>query len=336
MNKGLPFVKTDLHIHLDGAVDPKTLFELGLERDIDMPAKTLEEFTPFVIAEPDCKSVNEYLEKFALPTKILQDKAALTRIAGELVERLDNRMLGYAEIRFAPQIHTHKGLTQQDAIDAVLEGINNANRINGIKTGLILCAMSFGDPEGNKAQNLETIELAGQYTGCGVNAVDLAGAERLYPLSDFSYVFKKARELGLSYTCHAGDSDGPSSVRTAVMEFGSRRIGHGHRVYDDPELCELVRDLGVTFEICLTSNIQCDSQPSYKLHPAKKMLDMGINVTLCTDNPVIAGVTIDSEYETAKKYAGFNDADLVKMSKNAINAAFISDEEKRVLQNIFK
>ena len=335
MKKEYAFVKTDLHLHLDGAVDPKTLFELGLERGVDLPAKTLEQFIPFIVAEPDCKSVNEYLEKFALPTKILQDKAALTRIAKELIERIDAQKLGYAEVRFAPQIHTQKGLSQQDAVDAVIEGMNSADRRNGIKTGLILCAMSFGDPESNKAENLETIETGKQYIGRGVNAVDLAGAETLYPLSDFGYVFDKARELGLPYTCHAGDSDGPDSVRAAVMEFGSRRIGHGHRVFDDKELCEIVRDLGVTFEISLTSNIQCDSQPSYALHPAKKMLDMGINVTLCTDNPVIAGVTIDSEYETAVKYAGFSENDLIKMSKNAINAAFITDAEKQQFLSIY-
>jgi len=322
MIKNYPFIKTDLHLHLDGAVDPKTLLELGLERDVDLPARTLEEFIPFVIASPGCKSVNEYLEKFALPTKILQDKPALTRIAKELVERIDSQSVGYAEIRFAPQIHTHNGISQQDAVDAVIEGMNNAERKNGVKTGLILCAMSFGDPQGNKTENLETIELAKQYIGHGVNAVDLAGAEKLYPLSDFIYVFDKARELNLPYTCHAGDSDGPDSVRTAVTQFGSRRIGHGHRVFDDKDLCEIVRDLGVTFEICLTSNVQCDSQPSYALHPAKKMLDFGIKVTLCTDNPVIAGVTIDSEYETAVKYAGFTAADLIKMSENALYAAF--------------
>jgi len=322
MSNKHPFIVTDLHLHLDGAVDPKTLLELGLERGIDLPAKTLEDFIPFVVAEPDCRSVNEYLEKFALPTKILQDKAALTRVARELVERIDAELVGYAEVRFAPQIHTHKGLSQQDAVEAVIEGLACAERKNGIKTGLILCAMSFGDPESNKFENLETIETAKLYIGRGVNAVDLAGMEKLYPLSDFLYVFDKARELGLPYTCHAGDSDGPDSVRTAVLEFGSRRIGHGHHVFDDKELCEIVRDLGVTFEICLTSNIQCDSQPSYALHPAKKMLDMGINVTLCTDNPVIAGVTIHSEYEKAVKYAGFTESDLVKMSKNAINAAF--------------
>ena len=325
------FVKTDLHLHLDGAVKPETLLELGLERGVDLPATTLEDFTQFVVVSKDCRSVNEYLEKFELPTTILQDKEALARVAYELVERLDSQFLGYAEIRFAPQIHTRKGLTQQNAVEAVISGMNSAKRKNGIKTGLILCAMSLGDPQGNRDQNLTTVDVAKSFLGRGVNAVDLAGMEKLYPLSDFSYVFSRARELEIPFTCHAGDSDGPQSVRTAVMEFGSRRIGHGHRVFDDKELCEIVKEKGVTFEISLTSNIQCHSQPSYEMHPAKKMLDMGINVTLCTDNPIIAGVTIDSEYDVALNRAGFTHGDLVKMSKIAINAAFISQEDKQKL-----
>ncbi|MCL2080227.1 MAG: adenosine deaminase, partial [Oscillospiraceae bacterium] len=161
-NKIRNFIKTDLHLHLDGAVEPKTLFELGTEREIDLPADNLEAFIPFVAADPDCRSVNEYLEKFALPTKILQDKSALHRIAKELVERLDRQFIGYAEIRFAPQLHTKKGMTQSEAVEAVIDGIGAASRNNGVKTGLILCAMSWGDAKKNKEENLETVDVAKQ------------------------------------------------------------------------------------------------------------------------------------------------------------------------------
>jgi adenosine deaminase len=222
-------------------------------------------------------------------------------------------------------------LTQPDAVEAVIAGMNAAERGNGIETGLILCAMSFGDASKNQAENIETVDVAKQYLGRGVNAIDLAGAEALCPISDFAYVFKKARELNIPFTCHAGDSGGVLSVRTAVLEFGAKRIGHGHMLIEDKELCDIVRSTGVTLEICLTSNIHCTTQPSYELHPAKKLLDMGINVTLNTDNPCISGVTIDSEYDVALKYAGFCYDDLVKMSKNAVNAAFISEQDKQRL-----
>ncbi|MCL2368355.1 MAG: adenosine deaminase, partial [Oscillospiraceae bacterium] len=178
------FVKTDLHLHLDGAIAPQTLLELGLERGINLPATDLEAFIPYVMVDPDCKSVNEYLTKFDLPERILQDSETLARVARELVERLDAQGLGYAEIRFAPQQHTKKGLSQSEAVEAVIAGMDSAARPNGLQTGLILCTMSYGDASLNRAENLETVEIAKQYLGRGVSAIDLAGVEGLCPFTD--------------------------------------------------------------------------------------------------------------------------------------------------------
>ena len=325
------FPKIDLHLHLDGAIAPCTLFELAKERNIPLPAGSPEELKPFVVVNPDCRSVNEYLEKFDLPTKVLQDEAALKTVARELVERLINQGVTYAEIRFAPQHHTHKGISQKDAIEAVLAGIREGTHKKEIDIGLILCAMSFGNAEINKDANLETVRLAAEMRSAGVDAVDLAGSEGLCPLSDFSYVFDLAKELGLNYTCHAGDSQNSETVKTAIFDFGSRRIGHGHRIYDDLELCAAAIEKGVTLEICLTSNIHCQSQASYEAHPAKKLLTMGLSVCLNTDNPIISGVTLDSEYDVAVSKAGFTEKDLIIMNINSVNASFMPIAKKEVL-----
>ena len=172
------FPKLDLHLHLDGSMLPESAWEMAKERGIEMPADNLDDFKKFIVVTADCRSVNEYLEKFELPLQILQDKAAISRTARELVIMLAEQGLVYAEIRFAPQLHMRKGLTQEDAIEAVLEGVNQGiAETKSIDIGVICCAMSIGLETVNKDENLETVRAAKKYLGKRVVAVDLAGAE---------------------------------------------------------------------------------------------------------------------------------------------------------------
>ena len=145
-------------------------------------------------------------------------------------------------------------------------------------------------------ENLQTVRLTRQYLGSGVVGLDLAGAEGIVPLENFHPIFDLARELSLPFTCHAGDSQGPETVR-AALDFGAKRIGHGHHIYDDPTLWPRAIRQGVTLEICPTSNIQCKTQPSYALHPAKRLLDAGLRVTISTDNMTLAAVTLEEGTE---------------------------------------
>lgn len=319
------FPKIDLHCHLDGAMRPETAMLLAAERGISVPAKDLDDFRNFISVTADCRDVNEYLKRFDLPLSIMQDSESLYRTAFELVEMQYMQGLRWAEIRFAPQLHCRKGLTQQAAIDAVSSGVVDACRkYESIKVGLILCMMSFGNPALNDAANRETIELTKKNLGSVVRGIDLAGAEGLTPLSSYGYLFEIIRAYKLPFTCHAGDSQGPDTVLDA-LNFGARRIGHGHHIIDDPSLVErAIRD-GVTLEICITSNIQCSTQPSYEQHPIKRLYDAGVKTTLNTDNMVLSGVTLDSEYRLATERCGFTVADIIKMNINSANASFMPD-----------
>ncbi|MPN12656.1 Aminodeoxyfutalosine deaminase [bioreactor metagenome] len=150
------------------------------------------------------------------------------------------------------------------------------------------------------------------------------------PLKNFAPIFALATKLGLPFTCHAGDSQGPDTVRDA-MDFGAKRIGHGHHIADDEALCRrAVRD-GVTLEICPTSNIQCQSQPSYAAHPAKRLLVAGLRVTINTDNMILSGIDLDIEYDHCLNDMGFSRADLVKMLHYSADAAFVSETERQAL-----
>lgn len=325
------FPKIDLHLHLDGSVLPETAWELARKEGIVPEGMGFETFRREAAVLEPCKDVNECLEKFELPLRILQDGDALARVTRELVCLLASQGVIYAEIRFAPQLHTRKGMGQREAVEAVLRGRAEGMREHPeIGIGILLCAMSIGAETLNMAENLETVRLAAEYLGKGVAALDLAGAEGIVPLRNFRPVFDLAKELGVPFTCHGGDSQDSETVRDA-LDFGSVRIGHGHHIFEDRTLCErAVRD-GVTFEICPTSNIRCRSRENYAAHPAKALLDQGVRVTINTDNMTIFDVDLDREYTHCIEEMGFTEADIKKTLVYAAEAAFLPDEEKEKL-----
>lgn len=325
------FPKLDLHLHLDGSVPPETLFQLAKEQGVPVPGETLSGYLEYIRRCARCGSVNEYLKMFDLPVAVMQDGNSLARVTRELICLLYRQNLAYAEIRFAPQLHTRKGLSQAEAVEAVLAGREQGlKECPGFDVGILCCMMCIGPETANWKENAETVEVTRAYLDRGVVGLDLAGAEGIVPLKNFAPLFQRAAELGIPCTCHAGDSQGPDTVRDA-MGFGARRIGHGHHIYDDPELVQRAIREGITIEVCPTSNIQCMTQPSYGQHPAKKLLDMGLNVTINTDNMTFAGVDLEAEYGHCLGEMGFTPEDLVKMSEISVRADFLPQEKKKAL-----
>ena len=325
------FPKVELHLHLDGSIPPETMWKLMISEGIDLPIATYEQFLTWLKETADCRDVNHYLERFELPLQILQTKENLALVTEKLIDVLASQNYRYAEIRFAPQLHLRRGMTQRDAIDAVLEGRKRGEENNpGIKTGIILCAMSIGPETLNMEENLETVRLTKEYLGKGVCACDLAGAEGIVPLKNFHPIFDLARTLDIPFTCHAGDSQMCDTIIDA-LDFGTKRIGHGHHIYNDNSLWKRATDNGVTLEICPTSNIQCSTQPSYEEHPAKKLFDAGIRITINTDNMTLAAVTLDDEYDHCLNEMGFSYNDLIKMNIYATEALFTDEDEKQTI-----
>lgn len=323
--------KIELHLHLDGAVPPELMWQMAQEQGVALPCATLDAFENWLVQTADCRDVNTYLARFELPLQLMQDASALTRITAAVLQTLVRQGHCYDEVRFAPQLHTRAGLTQHDAIKAVLAGRQQVlENCPDYRCGILLCAMSIGPETANMEENLETVRLSREFLGQGVVGLDLAGAEGIVPLRNFSPVFELARELDVPCTCHAGDSQDAQTVRDA-LDFGVRRIGHGHRIFEDPVLIRRAIDSGVTLEICPTSNIQCKTQPSYAEHPAKRLLDAGVRVTLSTDNMTLAATTMDMEYRHAVAEMGFTAQDLAQMAVYAAEAAFLPPEEKQAL-----
>ena len=308
--KNIP--KVELHLHLDGSVRLDTASKLT--------GKSIEEVRSLMIAKEKCHDLNEYLTKFNLANEIMQSQENLTRIAKELVEDLKKDNVIYAEVRFAPLLHTKKGLTGEKVIEAVLLGLKDED----LKVNLILCMMrqfSFED-------NLKTIELASKYLDKGVVAIDLAGAEALYPTASFEKLFQIAKDKNIPFTIHAGEADGKDSILSAI-NFKTKRIGHGVRCIEDNETLDIIKKNNITLEVCPTSNIQTGIFENYYDHPIKKLYDMNVLVTINVDNMTVSNIDLTQEYEKLVKIFNLNIEDLKKINLNAIDAAFLTDKEKQ-------
>lgn len=311
---------TELHLHLDGSLRPETVWELAREQQIRLPAADLEELRYQMKVPEDCQSLHECLKRFDLPLLVLQEADALERVTFELTEDLAKEGVTYAEIRFAPQQSMEHGLTQDQAVEAAIRGAKRGMEMYpSIRVGLILCCMRGEDKE---ALNLETVESVRKYLGDVVCAVDLAGAESLYPTEIFAPVFARVREYGLPMTIHAGEAAGPDSIRTA-LSYGTKRIGHGISAIQDPGLVEELVKENVTLEVCVTSNFQIRSVPSIKEHPIRRLFDAGVRVTVNSDNMTVSGTNVRKELELVKEVFGFTDEEVKRLQEYAWEARFL-------------
>ena len=312
----------DLHLHLDGSLSVKSVKELAALQNIEIPENE-EELLKLLRINDDCKDLTEYLEKFAFPGMLLQTREAVALSVYNLQEELKEQGLIHAEIRFAPQLHTHKGLSQREVIEAAIEGLDRSD----FSAGLILCCMRGND---NHEENLETVRLAKDYLGKGVVCVDIAGAEALFPTENFGDLFALARELEIPYTIHAGEADGPKSVWKA-LEFGTKRLGHGVRSLEDPALVEKIVSEGITLELCPTSNIHTCMFPSIEEYPLRKLMEAGVKVTINTDNMTVSNINLAKEF--GKLISAFNltDEEIKGFARNSVNACFADEETKKVL-----
>ncbi|MBD9007311.1 MAG: adenosine deaminase [Clostridium sp.] len=310
----------ELHLHLDGSLRPETVWELAKEQGVELPAKSAEEVKYKMEVPEDCKTLEEYLERFDLPLLVLQRADAIERVTFELVEDLANEGVDYAEIRFAPQLSVNGGLTQDEVVEAAIRGAERGMKMYPqIRVGLILCCMRGAD---NEELNMQTVETAKKYLGDVVCAVDIAGAEGLFPTENFAPVFAKVREYGIPMTIHAGEAAGPDSMKTA-LSFGTRRIGHGVAAIDDPELIKRLIDENVTLEVCVTSNYHTKVVPAINMHPIHKLLEKGVHVTVNSDNRTCSRTTLQKEKEVLKEELGFTDEEIEKMQEYAWEARFL-------------
>ena len=317
------FEMIDLHIHLDGSLSFDMVRKLAALQN--MKQYTDEELKDKMVAPKDCQNLNDYLTKFDYPLQLLQTKKALELCTYELLKLQSKQGLTYSEIRFAPQLHLQDGLSQEEAVRAVLKGrqkfqqeFEETNRRiasepgSTLRSGIILCCMRGADDK----LNYKTVEVASEYKDKGITLLDLAGAEALFPTKNYKELFRYAESLKIPYTIHAGEADGPGSVWYA-LEFGAKRIGHGVRCTEDKELMRRLMQDQIPLELCPTSNLNTKIFDRIEDYPIPKFLDAGIKITINTDNMTVSDTTLAKELKLVKETFHLSEEEMAGLEKNA-------------------
>jgi adenosine deaminase len=326
--------KVELHCHLDGSLRLASIWDLAQSRGVQFPANSLEELGAlFSVPKKAARSLVDYLKRFDYTLAVLQDAEALSRAAYELaVDNAAENVL-YLEVRYSPILHTKKSMKLIQVMDSVLDGLERAQRETGIKTGVIVCGLRNISPQ----TSLRLAEMTVAYKYQGVVGFDLAGFEDKYPAKDHSEAFYLIRKNNINCTVHAGEAYGPDSIKQALHNLNTHRIGHGTRLKEDGDLLNYVNDHRIPLEICLTSNVQTGAVRSLEEHPLRLYYDRGLRVTLNTDNRLMSDTTLTKEYLIACRTFGLTEQDLKNITIMGFKSAFLSHKEKvQLLDRVLK
>lgn len=289
----------DLHRHLDGSLRPQTVAALAAERGLVVPPDL--PFSPGM-------GLSAALGRFAFTLSLLDTPAAVRRVADEICRDAAADGVTTLEVRFAPQLH---GGSIDALVDAALEGLAG-------RAGLILCVLYGEDP--SLAYRLAEIGAS-----MGAVGLDLAGGptpSHEWSMQSYARGFRRAAELGLGRTVHAGEGRPPGEIRTAIERLGAQRIGHGTSLLDDPAVRDLVRERGVTIEACPTSNWHTGIIDRVEDHPLASWLEQGIRVCVNTDNTLLSAVSASEEHARAGRIRGMSPALLEQAVAHGHAAAF--------------
>jgi adenosine deaminase len=320
--------KVELHVHLDGSLRWETVEELarcvppeaGLPQTADLRR---------AVVPKGKRPLEDYLSAFDYTVPLLQTPSALERAAYELCADAAEENVIYLEIRFAPLLHTRLELKPRDVVAAVLSGMHRAEEEFSIQSGLILTALKQESTE----HSIETVQLAAQFRRDGVVGVDLAGPERMFPPLKHRKALEFAHDAGLHVTIHAGEGCCPEQIKEA-LDLGAERIGHGVYLFQVPRTEKRISELQIPLEMCPTSNLQISGfMTSYSDHPLRRYVDLGIPVTINTDNRLMSQVDLSHEFDVVARAFKLTREDVHALVTNGVRAAFQPEDRRELLEH---
>ncbi len=306
--------KVELHLHLDCSLSYAAVSRLS-------PEITRAEYDAEFIAPPQCASLADFLTRAPRGFQLMQTEDALRIVTEDVFKQLAADNVLYAELRFAPLLHTYQGLTPEAIVAAVDRATEQCIRATGIEARLILCTLRHFSTE----QSLQTAHLVQQFADTRVAALDIAGDEAGFPITSHIPAFQFAIDHGLHRTAHAGEASGAASVWETLEQFKPTRIGHGVRSIEDPALVRHLADTRIHLEVCPSSNVQTRTAPSYAEHCVDGLYRAGVSLGINTDARTITNVTLEQEYTRLRHHFAWSDDQLTACNREALRAAFLED-----------
>jgi len=340
--------KALLHDHLDGGLRPQTIVELAGEYGYTgLPTSDPAELARWIRRGADRKSLELYLETFAHTVGVLQERDAIVRVAAECAEDLAADGIVYAEVRYAPELSTERGLTLDEVVEANLEGFRIGTERAAAAGNLIVMKVIVTAMR-QAARSVEVAECAVRWRDEGVVGFDVAGPEKGYPPTRYLDAFEYIRRENFHITIHAGESFGLPSIWEALQFAGAERLGHGVRIVDDIQVREdgsielgrlaaFVRDRRVPLEMCPTSNVHTGAVGSIAEHPVDLLRRLRFRVTVNTDNRLMSDVTLSGEFAALDEAFGIGLGEIEWLTLNAMKSAFAPfDERLRIINEVVK
>jgi adenosine deaminase len=314
--------KIELHLHLDCSLSYQAVSSLA-------PSVTREEYERDYVAPGRCANLAEFLSRAPKGFLLMQTEDSLRHVAQDLFQQLIADGVIYAEIRFAPLLHTERGLAPERVVAIVERAVDGLIRETGMQASLILCTLRHF----TEAQSLLTAKLVQDFRGSRVVALDLAGDEAGFPLGAHIAAYRFAREQGLFRTAHAGEALGPESVWETLRALDPQRIGHGTRSIEDPNLVEHLRRERIHLELCPSANVQIiPSIGSMDEHPIDRLYRAGVSLNVNSDSRMLTPTTLTREYESLARVFNWGEKELLNTNLMGVDAAFVDDAAKQALK----
>ncbi|ESQ79067.1 adenosine deaminase [Asticcacaulis sp. YBE204] len=312
---GLP--KAELHLHIEGSLEPELMFALGQRNTIDLPFKSVEE----VRAAYEFSNLQDFLDIYYQGANVLQTEHDFHDLAKAYFDRAHADSVRHAEIFFDPQTHTDRGIPMQVVMDGLTSGMKAAEAEYGLTSSLILCFLRHLDEDAAFATLKAAEPFLDRLTGVGLDSSEVG-----HPPSKFARVFEAAAALGLKKVAHAGEEGPPDYVYEALDVLKVDRIDHGNRSLENAHLTSRLARMGMTLTVCPLSNLKLCVVEDMGAHPIRTMLDKGLRATLNSDDPAYFGGYVNDNYRAVAASGLVDRDDLITLARNSFLGSFLSDE----------
>jgi adenosine deaminase len=311
--------KAELHIHIEGSLEPELMFALAERNGVAIPFKSVEE----VRAAYSFSNLQDFLDIYYKGADVLRTEEDFRDLAAAYFDRAAADRVAHAEIFFDPQTHTDRGIAFDVVMRGLLAGMDDAKARHGLSSKLILCFLRHLDEEAAFA----TLRAAEPWLE-RIQAVGLDSSELGHPPEKFARVFARAGEMGLKRVAHAGEEGPPDYIHQALDVLKIDRLDHGNRALEDPALVERLARERMTLTVCPLSNLKLCVVGHMADHPIDRMLALGLRATINSDDPAYFGGYINDNYRAAAASRGLDAAQLATLARNSFLGSFLTAEEQ--------